>query len=102
MKCHSIPILVIDFPVSCDIKFLPLSLIILLGQPRRLMKRLILRSNTGGSLPGVKSKIIALLAADVYNVTDALKVLSDCQKIFLTYTVPKLSIPVVTKRSTIF
>ena len=50
------------------------------------MKRLILRFNTGGSLPGVKSKIIALLAADEYNVTHALKVLSDCQKTFLTYS----------------
>ena len=60
------------FRVSCDVKFLPLPLIILLGQPRQLMKRLILRFNTDESTPGVKSKIIALLVAHVYSVTHAL------------------------------
>ena len=43
-----------------------------MGQPRRLMKRLMLRFNTDGSIPGIKSKIIALLAAHVYKVTHAL------------------------------
>ena len=72
LKCHSIAKLVINFPVSCDIKFLPLSLITFMGQPRRLMKRLMLRFNTDGSIPGIKSKIVALLAAHVYKVTHAL------------------------------
>ena len=57
-------------------KFLPLSLIILLGQPGRLTNPLIL--DTEGSIPGVKSKIIAVLMAHMYNVTYTLKVLSDC------------------------
>ena len=59
---HSIPIL----------KFLPLSLTILPGQPRRLMKRLLLVFITDESIPGVKSKITALLAAHVYNVFNVL------------------------------
>ena len=72
LKCHSIPKLVINFPVSYDIKFLQLSLLILLGQPRRLMKRLLLCFNADWSITGVKFKIVALLAAHVYNVNDAL------------------------------
>ena len=42
------------------------------GQPRRLMKRLLPCFNADWSIAGVKSKIVALLAAHVYNVAHAL------------------------------